>query len=174
MESAQFDALVNRMSVNLNRRRGLGLLGLAGITSFGLVDEAVGKRKKKKKKGKKNKATTAPPTTLDPRCAACSTCETCVNGVCQPKADGASCGTGAICAHGSCATVCTTGGTQCPNEDDIFCPSVAQPQVCVDIADICEASLCTTSVDCPRGKICVGQPGICGEQDRRCVDVVLV
>jgi hypothetical protein len=176
----QFDDLANRLSVNLNRRRGLGLLGLAGITSFGLVDEAVAKRKKKKKKKgkKKNPPTTAPPTTPpttpDPRCAACSTCETCVNGECRRKADGTSCGPGAICAQGSCATSCTVSGNQCPNDQSIFCPGVAQPQVCIDIADICEASVCTTSVDCPTGKICVYAGSICEDENRRCVDVVLV
>jgi hypothetical protein len=145
VDSDQFDALVNRLSTHLTRRRSLGVLGVIGVASASLTSEAEAKKKKKKgKKGNKKPTTTPTPstnstlptTTLSPQCAACTACETCVNNTCQPRAQGAACsgnGVNAVCL-----------------------PSVnGARNVCVDLTGICEHTACNGDADCQSGKACV-------------------
>jgi uncharacterized protein len=66
MDSDQFDALVSRLSTQVTRRRGLGVLGVIGATGAGLVAETAAKKKHKKKKKHKPTTTQAPTTHLPP------------------------------------------------------------------------------------------------------------
>ena len=104
MDDAAFDTATRRVPALLSRRRSLGLLSALGLGAGLLTGDAgAKKRRKKKKKNKKG----------DKTCTGCTVCETCVNGVCQPVADGTTCGTGAVCRHNVCGKTCTSNG-ECP------------------------------------------------------------
>jgi hypothetical protein len=124
VDSDQFDALAERLSAHLTRRRSLGVLGLLGLAGAVSRDDASGKRKKKKKKGKGGKKkpkpttpqppTTQPPTTQPPTCGSCGACRECQQGACVAVADGTSCGAGNVCDSGACRALrCGDPGQDC-------------------------------------------------------------
>lgn len=91
-----------------------------------------------------------------------SPCRTCQNNVCS-----AGCGAGETClANGSCGKTCTVSGTcnaastcscNVNHGDDVCRITVGTPE--------CNAATpnCTTTADCPAGKVC---SSICGGPDR--------
>jgi hypothetical protein len=138
MDSARFDALLR--SFNRGSRRATFRL-LAGAVMGGLVPRLVfidanAKRKRKKRKKKNQKALCTP---------------TCDGRPCGDDGCGASCGscgTGSVCAEGSC--LCLSGYKACQG-------------ACIPQSDCC------TAADCPAGSGRTCQSGSClcpnGQQD---------
>lgn len=146
MDDAAFDTATRRVPALLSRRRSLGLLSALGLGAGLLTGDAgAKKRRKKKKKNKKG----------DKTCTGCTVCETCVNGVCQPVADGTTCGTSAVCRHNVCGKTCTSNG-ECPAGKSCLDSSADdQANMCVtDGFGLCAQTDCTDDASCPAGSIC--------------------
>lgn len=151
MDDAAFDTATRRVPALLTRRRSLGVLSVLGLGAGLLTNDAEAKKRRKKKK-RKNKKGNQPLT-----CTGCTVCETCVNGVCQPVADGTTCGTDAVCRHNVCGRTCTplTPG-QCPAGKSCLDSSAdGQANVCVTTGfGFCAQPACTDDASCPPGSVC--------------------
>ena len=109
MPTTPFDHLATTLATAGTRRGLLRLVTLtAGLGALDLTPAAAKKRKPKK-------------TCFNP----CGLCTTCLQGKCQPKPHGASCGHGLVCQGGTCA--CDT--TSCSGDE-----------VCLDRACIVPAA----------------------------------
>ncbi|MDQ2653777.1 MAG: hypothetical protein M3Z20_12140 [Chloroflexota bacterium] len=131
METDPFDSLRVRLANAVTRRRSLGILGLLGMATMALPDEATArkKRKKKKKNRKKNKgqtSTTPAPTTASTTTRAPGTC-------------------------GAAGSFCGTEQTPC------ICAASSTDVRCVSLEDL-ELDLCEHHSDCTGGKICILEP----------------
>ena len=156
MEDSAFDAVTQRLTRLLSRRRSLGLLAGASLGTALLNGEVEARKKHKKhKKHKKTPTTTPQPKT----CTGCTACETCVNGVCQPLAEGAACGANGACTRGACAQRCASSD-DCPDDATYTCArpfpyDVVLPSVCAKVvATTCVQDECASSASCPAGQVC--------------------
>lgn len=173
MDASKFDAVTERLSGLLSRRRSLGALAALGLGVGFHIDDATAKRKKKKKK--KNGSKDNPPPSSP--CSDCSPCETCVNDVCQPITDLTACGADHVCLHGACARQCTVLGPECGASAS--CTTAMQPftSMCgMNDAALCSQPDCTSSADCPRGRVCAlwSCPGSIGAATAICVRVAQI
>ncbi|MFT4038356.1 MAG: hypothetical protein QM692_09270 [Thermomicrobiales bacterium] len=167
MDASQFDAATQRLTGLLTRRRGLGLVAALGVSAMLATSEADAKRKKKKKKHKKKP---------QPVCT-CPACSTCVGGVCQPVADGVTCGADSFCLNQVCARSCTedlnAGGSDCPAGSVCAGTLIPQePDFCSTDADaVCPNPDCTSTASCAAGQACVSVFCDGGALVKRCVTI---
>lgn len=119
MDSGRFEALANRLSTHLSRRRGLRLASALGLAGASLAPAA--EARKKKKKGNKKKPTCTPAT------QACPGGQKVCNGACivadRCCADG-DCPAGRACVNGVCD--CASNTTPCR---ELCC--ITSSQVCL-------------------------------------------
>lgn len=158
MDPDAVNELANRLASRLTRRRSIGVFGALGLGSVFINDAAMARHKKHKKKNKnKGHATTtpAPTTTRSPQCAACTACETCVNNTCQPRAQGAACGSGGICDGGICARACGTGKPACASFTACAPAVNGAGSICVDLNGICGEPACNEDAECQSGEKCL-------------------
>lgn len=129
MATDLFNSLTLRLTNAVTRRRSLGVLGLIGMATLPLPDEATAKKKRKKKKNKGKGATTPAPTTTSTTTLAPGTC----------GAAGSNCGT--------VQTPCICAAS----------PTDLEQVRCVSLENLSLVE-CDSDADCTNGKICALDP----------------
>jgi hypothetical protein len=148
MDEAQFDALTQRLTATLSRRRSLSLLALLGLHQVTPVPETAAKKH-------------------------CPPCKKRKRGKCTGrKPDGTACGGLKACHHGRCQ--CPNGMKPCSNGDciakELCCPGPARicgPGVRIDVCGASQRCRCQDNL--AGSTMCGSANGACGcTQDADC------